>query len=185
MRNKVYVFMADGFEEIEAITIVDMLRRVGHEVIIVSVTSGEVLRGAHDISVFCDRNFIDCDFFDAPGILVLPGGMPGAAILQAHEGLQKVLKRYAKEGLPIAAICAAPSILGSLGLLEGHKATCYPGFEKYIKGAELLDKQVVVDGNFITGRGPGAAVEFVLAIIEKYDGKEVIAELKKSMSIKN
>jgi 4-methyl-5(b-hydroxyethyl)-thiazole monophosphate biosynthesis len=183
MKDKIYIFLADGFEEIEVVTVVDMLRRAGHEVVMVSVTSNEVIRGAHGISLFCDRDFTDCDFFDDPGILVLPGGMPGAATLRDHVGLQKVLTKYAAQNRLITAICAAPMALGALGLLENHKATCYPGIEKYLKGATLEKKLVVADGNFITGMGPGAAVDFVLAIIEKLDGAEAAKELCQSMCI--
>ena len=129
----VYAFFADGFEEIEAFTAVDTLRRAGLNVQIVSVTPDEIVMGAHDVSLLCDINFENCDFFDAD-LLLLPGGMPGAATLDKHEGLRKLLLDFAAKGKPIAAICAAPMVLGKLGLLKGRKATCYPSFEQYLTG---------------------------------------------------
>ena len=132
----VYAFFADGFEEIEAFTAIDTLRRAGLNVEIVSVTPDEIVVGAHDVSVLCDINFENCDFFDAE-LLLLPGGMPGAATLDKHEGLRKLILDFAAKGKPIAAICAAPMVLGKLGLLKGKKATCYPSFEQYLEGAEI------------------------------------------------
>ena len=135
----VYAFFADGFEEIEAFTAVDTLRRAGLNVQIVSVTPDEIVMGAHDVSLLCDINFENCDFFDAD-LLLLPGGMPGAATLDKHEGLRKLLLDFAAKGKPIAAICAAPMVLGKLGLLKGRKATCYPSFEQYLEGAECVSE---------------------------------------------
>ncbi|MDR0891889.1 MAG: DJ-1/PfpI family protein [Mediterranea sp.] len=179
----VYAFFADGFEEIEALTAVDTLRRAGLDVEIVSVTPNEIVVGAHDVSILCDKNFDNCDFYDAE-LLLLPGGMPGAATLGEHEGLRKLLLSFAAKGKPIAAICAAPMVLGKLGLLKGKKATCYPGFEQYLEGAECLDEQVVRDGNIVTGRGPGAAMEFALQIVDMLAGKEKVDELVEAMCVK-
>ena len=145
----VYAFFADGFEEIEAFTAIDTLRRGGLNVEIVSVTPDEIVVGAHDVSVLCDINFDNCDFFDAE-LLLLPGGMPGAATLDKHEGLRRLILDFAAKNKPIAAICAAPMVLGKLGLLKGKKATCYPSFEQYLEGAECIDAPVVRDGNIIT-----------------------------------
>ena len=139
----VYAFFADGFEEIEAFTAIDTLRRAGLNVEIVSVTPDEIVVGAHDVSVLCDVNFVNCDFFDAE-LLLLPGGMPGASTLDKHEGLRKLILDFAEKNKPIAAICAAPMVLGKLGLLKGRKATCYPSFEQYLEGAECLDEPVVL-----------------------------------------
>lgn len=180
----VYVFFADGFEEIEALTAVDTLRRAGLNVKIVSVTPDEIVVGAHGVSVLCDVNFDNCDFFDAE-LLVLPGGMPGAATLDAHEGLRKLICRFAEVNKPLAAICAAPMVLGKLGLLRGKKATCYPGFEKYLEGAEHVNAPVVCDGNIITGRGPGSAIEFALVIVDRLVGKEKVSELAEAMCVKS
>lgn len=179
----VYAFLADGFEEIEAFTTVDTLRRAGINVKIVSVTPDEIVVGAHDVSILCDINFENCDFFDAE-LLFLPGGMPGAATLDEHEGLRKLILDFATKGKPIAAICAAPMVLGRLGLLEGKKATCYPGFEHYLNGAECVNEQVVRDGNLITGMGPGATMEFALAIVDLLAGKEKADELVEAMCVK-
>ena len=179
----VYAFFADGFEEIEALTAVDTLRRAGLNVEIVSVTPDEIVVGAHDVSLLCDVNFENCDFFDAE-LLLLPGGMPGAATLDKHEGLRKLILSFAEKGKPIAAICAAPMVLGKLGLLKGKKATCYPGFEQYLEGAECVSEPVVRDGSIITGMGPGAAMEFALAIVDMLVGKEKVDELVEAMCVK-
>ncbi len=179
----VYVFFADGFEEIEALTTIDTLRRAGVNVQIVSVTPDEIVVGAHDISVLCDVNFVNCDFRDA-AMLVLPGGMPGAATLDSHIGLHKQLIKFAENNQPIAAICAAPMVLGKLGLLKGRKATCYPGFEQYLEGAECINELVVKDGNIITGLGPGAAMPFALALVKELVGEAKAQELQCAMCIR-
>lgn len=179
----VYVFFADGFEEIEALTAVDVLRRAGLNVKIVSVTPDEIVIGAHDVSLLCDVNFENCDFFDAE-LLLLPGGMPGAATLDQHEGLRRLILDFGAKNKPIAAICAAPMVLGKLGLLEGKRATCYPGFEQYLKGAECFGESVVRDGNIITGKGPGASIDFALAIVELLVGKDKMDELAEVMCVK-
>ena len=181
--KKVATILANGFEEIEAFTAIDTLRRGGLNVEIVSVTPDEIVVGAHDVSLLCDVNFENCDFFDAE-LLLLPGGMPGAATLDKHEGLRKLILSFAEKGKPIAAICAAPMVLGKLGLLKGKKATCYPGFEQYLEGAECVGEHVVRDGNIITGMGPGAAMEFALAIVELLAGKEKVDELAEAMCVK-
>ena len=118
------------------------MRRAGLNVEIVSVTPDEIVVGAHDVSVLCDINFETGDFFDAD-LVVVPGGMPGAATLDKHEGLRKLILDFAAKGKPIAAICAAPMVLGKLGLLKGKKATCYPSFEQYLDGAECVNAHVV------------------------------------------
>ena len=179
----VYTFFADGFEEIEALTTVDILRRAGLNVKIVSVTPDEIVIGAHGISILCDVNFENCDFHDA-SLLVLPGGMPGASTLDKHQRLKDLLLKFTKEQKPIAAICAAPMVLGKLGLLKGKQVTCYPGFEQYLEGAVCLDASVVTDGLFITGRGPGAALEFSLAIVKQLLGTAKVDELIAAMCVK-
>ena len=179
----VYVFFADGFEEIEALTAVDVLRRAGRNVQIVSVTPDEIVVGAHNVSVLCDINFDNCDFFDVD-MLVLPGGLPGATNLAEHEGLNRLLADCAAKGKFIAAICAAPMVLGKQGLLKGKKATCYPGFEQHLEGAECTGEMVVRDGNIITGKGPGASTEFALALVEALDGKNKADELAGAMCVK-
>lgn len=178
----VYVFMADGFEEIEALTVVDVLRRAGLQAVTVSVGEGKTVTGAHGISVLCDVLFTGTAFDDA-SMLVLPGGMPGASNLYANEELRELLLRFAGEGKPLAAICAAPFILGRLGLLDGRRATCYPSFEPELRGATVTGKPVEQDGPVITGRGPGAAMAFALALVASLCGGEKAAELKKAMVV--
>ena len=116
-------------------------------------------------------------------MIVLPGGLPGATNLDAHEGLGKLIMTFADAGRPLSAICAAPLVYGKRGLLKGKKVTCYPGFEKYLEGAEYTAALVEKDGNFITGKGPGAAMAFSFAIAGKYVGAEKVAELKQGMMI--
>ena len=178
----VYVFFADGFEEIEAFTSVDVMRRAGLNVEMVTVTPDEIVTGAHDVPVLCDKNVVNCDFFDAE-LVLLPGGMPGASTLEKCGELRNLVLRFAQEQKPIAAICAAPMVLGKLGLLKGKKATCYPGFEQYLEGAECTGAPVERDGNIITGKGPGAAMEFALAVVELLQGKEKVLELKEAMCV--
>lgn len=178
----VYVFFADGFEEIEAFTSVDVMRRAGLNVEMVTVTPDEIVTGAHDVPVLCDKNIENCDFFDAD-LILLPGGMPGAAILEKSADLRRLITRFAEQNKPIAAICAAPMILGKMGLLKGRKATCYPAFEQYLEGAEYTGKQVEKDGNIITGIGPGSAMEFALAVVELLLGKDKVQELKEAMCV--
>lgn len=178
----VYVFFADGFEEIEAFTSVDVMRRAGLNVEMVTVTPDEIVTGAHDVPVLCDRNIENCDFFDAD-LILLPGGMPGAATLEKSEDLRRLITRFAEQNKPIAAICAAPMILGKMGLLKGKKATCYPAFEQYLEGAQFTGAQVEKDGNIITGIGPGSAMEFALAIVELLLGKDKVQELKEAMCV--
>lgn len=178
----VYVFLADGFEEVEAFTSVDVLRRAGLNLDMVSVTPDEIVTGAHDVPVLCDRNIANCDFYDAE-LVLLPGGMPGAAILEKSPELRKLILKFAEQNKPIAAICAAPMILGKLGLLKGRKATCYPGFEQYLEGADFTNAMVERDGNIITGKGPGAAMEFALTVVDLLLGKEKVQELKEAMCV--
>ena len=176
----VYAFFADGFEEIEAFTAVDTLRRAGLNVQIVSVTPDEIVMGAHDVSLLCDINFENCDFFDAD-LLLLPGGMPGTKHLGECKPLVSLLQRQAAANKNIAAICAAPSVLGQAGLLNGYKATCYPGFEQFLTGATVTGDNVTVDRNITTGKGPGAAISFATAIITQIAGEEKAREVTSGM----
>ena len=178
----IFVFLADGFEEIEALTPVDILRRAGLSVKTVSVMGDQVVAGAHGVPVMADMMFDEVNAEDAEMIL-LPGGLPGATNLDAHQGLSQMIMDFAREEKPLAAICAAPLVFGNRGLLEGKKATCYPGFETYLKGAQYTAALVEKDGNFITGKGPGAAMEFAFAIVEKYCGMDKVNELKQGMMI--
>ena len=142
----IFVFLAEGFEEIEALTPVDVLRRAGLPVQTVSVMDEQVVAGAHGVPVLADKMFAEINPEDAEMIL-LPGGLPGATNLDAHEGLSRMILDFAAAEKPLAAICAAPLVLGNRGLLQGKKATCYPGFETYLQGAEytaaLVERMVI------------------------------------------
>ena len=178
--KKVSVFFADGCEEIEALTVVDVLRRAGVHTDMVSVTGNLEVTGAHQIVITADIRFEEMDFEDTV-MLVLPGGMPGTLHLQAHEGLCTLLRAYDKEKKQIAAICAAPSVLGELGILSGKKACCYPGFEEKLTGAKVVMEPVVADQNVVTGRGMGTAIPFALKLTEILCGKEKAEEIKTSI----
>jgi len=178
--NKVAVFLATGFEEIEAISIIDVLRRGGVELDIVSVSGMEFVEGTHGITVKSDALFFSIDFSDYE-LFVLPGGMPGTANLAKHEGLCELLKNVFEQGKKIGAICAAPSILGQLGLLEGKLATCYPGFEEQLLGANIINQDIVRDGNIITGRGAGVAMKFGLELLQDFMSNEEVLELSKKL----
>ncbi|MDL2291818.1 DJ-1/PfpI family protein [Bacteroides sp. OttesenSCG-928-F21] len=181
--STVYMFFANGFEEIEALATMDVLRRASLNAKMVSVTNEKVVTGAHDIPVTCDSLFEECDYSDAEA-LILPGGMPGAATLRDHDGLLKLITGFSKTNKPIAAICAAPMVLGKLGLLKGKKATCYPGFESFLEGAECTGESVVKDGNIITAIGPGGTMDFALTIVETLIDNEKVQELKEAMCVK-
>ena len=176
------VFLAEGFEEIEALFPVDIMRRGGLNVKTVSVTGQKVVMGAHHVQVVADLLFESLKEEEVE-MIVLPGGMPGAANLDAHAGLDKLVRAFGAENKPLAAICAAPLVYGKRGLLKGKKATCYPGFEKYLEGAECTGHMVEQVDNFILGKGPGAAAAFGLALLEKYAGKGVSEEVRKGMLI--
>ena len=146
--EKAYIFLADGFEEIEGLTVVDILRRAGVEIQMVSIMGRKELTGSHGIPVVADAVFEEVDFSDGT-LFVLPGGMPGTKRLAAHEGLAALLKEKNAEGKRLAAICAAPSVLGGLGLLKGRRAACYPGFEEALTGAEVsFDRNSVCTGTY-------------------------------------
>jgi 4-methyl-5(b-hydroxyethyl)-thiazole monophosphate biosynthesis len=178
----VYVHLADGFEEIEALTVVDVLRRAGIETKMVSVTGGEAVRGAHDIVVTADLLFEEADY-EKCEMIVLPGGMPGTNNLAKHEGLKKQLNAFAQNGKWLAAICAAPSILGKMSLLKGKRATCYPGYENQLAGAGFTEEKVVRDGRIVTSRGAGTAMEFSLKLAELLKNEQTSAALRKAMIV--
>ena len=179
--GQVYVFLADGFEEVEALTTVDVLRRAGVNVVTVSVMDGPEVVGAHDVIVTADAMFADYDCTDADW-LVLPGGMPGATNLAECEPLCELLKEQSKKGGGVAAICASPSVvLGPLGLLRGKNAVCYPGMEAGMEGATVAREHAVTDGNIITGQGPASAAAFALAIAKAIVGEEVATEVAQGM----
>ncbi len=172
-----YLFLADGFEEIEALTVVDLLRRDQLPIQMVSITGNEVVSGSHGIQVITDCKIEDVDLNTA-SMLVLPGGMPGTENLYANETLKGMLLDFHRSNRPIAAICAAPKILGRLGILEGKTATCYPGCEGDLKGATVVKEEVVTDGNITTSRGMGTAIPFGLEIIRLLDNETEAAAMK-------
>lgn len=178
--SKVYVFLAEGFEEIEGLTVVDLLRRAKIETEMVSIMEGKQIKGSHGIKITADSMFDDVDFSDAD-LLVLPGGMPGTLNLGNHEGLCELLKKHYEEGKKIAAICAAPSVFGQLGFLNGRVATCYPGFESKLEGAICCATKVAVDGNVTTAKGMGAAIDFSLKLIEQLIDKEKALEISEGI----
>ncbi len=174
--KEVFVFLANGFEETEAIATIDILRRGGLKVNTVSISNDELVTGAHNIPVMADMTFEDADFSNG-SMLVLPGGMPGASNLNAHEGLKNLLSFYFEAGKNIAAICAAPLVLGGLGILNGKRATCYPSFEPQLTGAEVTTNPVEKAGTVITGKGPGYVIDFALALVEELKGKAKAEEV--------
>lgn len=169
--SKIAVFFAEGYEEIEALTVVDICRRAGIEVQMVSVSSEKTVSGSHGIGVRMDISFEEVDF-DSLDMIVLPGGMPGTRNLEAHEGLMAQVDAFDRAGRYLAAICAAPSVLGHRGILQGRRAGCYPGWEEHLKGAQLSMEDATVDGHVITGRGMGCAIPFSLAIVAQLLGQE-------------
>lgn len=178
--SRVYVFLADGFEEIEGLTVVDLLRRAKVETEMVSIMDTKQVKGSHGIEVSADSMFADQTYEDAE-LLVLPGGMPGTLNLGNHEGLCTLLKKHYEEGKKIAAICAAPSVFGQLGFLNGRVATCYPGFESKLEGAIVCAAKVAVDENVITAKGMGAAIDFSLKLIEQLVDKETAEEISEGI----
>jgi protein deglycase len=170
------LFLATGFEETEAIATLDVLRRASLNVKSVSTTGDSMVTGAHGISVLADALLEDVDFSEID-MLILPGGSPGTKNLGSNDLLKAIILEHAKKGKDLAAICAAPKILGQLGLLAGKEATCYPGNEIYLKDAKISDYMLVEDGNIITAAGAGVALDFGLQIVEYYLGEEKAEEI--------
>ncbi len=179
----IYLFLAEGFEEVEALGTVDVLRRAGLPVKTVSVMEQLEVTGSHQVTVKADMLFDEESLRDAE-MLILPGGMPGSLNLSEHEGLRRVILAFFAAGRPMAAICAAPMVYGKLGLLKNKKVTCYPGFEEYLEGAVPTGALVEHDANIITGKGPGATFEFAMAIVAKFCGEAKVAELKQGMLLR-
>lgn len=170
--NTSYLFLAEGFEEIEALSVVDILRRAGIPVSTISITDTLQVKGAHGIQVTADALYSSIDFESAKW-LILPGGMPGATNLAAFEPLTTLLKEHNAKGGKIAAICASPAVvLAPLGILDGKEAICYPGFEAAMKNTRLSGNPVEADGNVITANGPASATLFALAIVAHTLGQE-------------
>lgn len=178
--SKVCIFFAEGFEEIEALTVVDILRRAGIEAFTVSVTGQKTVTSSHKIPVIADMLFDEVHFDDVD-MIVLPGGMPGTTNLEAHKGLMEQVDKFYENGKWLAAICAAPSIFGHRGMLHGKKACCFPEFESHLEGAEVARDEVCVADKIITSRGMGTAIPFGLAICEQLFDKETADALAKKI----
>lgn len=178
--SKVCIFFANGFEEVEGLTVVDIVRRAGIEIDMVSVTGEICVEGAHKIKIMADKLFEDMDFNEYD-MAVIPGGIPGTPNLQAHEGVISTLKEFYNENKYIGAICAAPSILGGLGFLDGKNATCYPGYENKLGTAHVKDVKAVKSDNIITGQALGGAIEFALKIVEALDGADKANKVKNAI----
>ena len=175
----IYLFLANGFEEIEALCPLDLLRRAGLAVTTVGV-GGEMITGSHGIAVQAD--IPDTMYADSkPDMIILPGGMPGAKHLDESRIVDMALKAAARNEAYIAAICAAPFVLGKRGMLQGKRAICYPGFEKELIGAEIAESRVVRDGKFITAAGMGVALEFGLALVEAMTDRQTADQLRRTV----
>lgn len=181
--KKIGIFMADGCEEIEGLTVVDIVRRAKMEIVMISITGKREVTSSHQVTFLTDALAAEVDYDTLDGI-VLPGGMPGTLNLQADETVNKVIRQFAAEGKLVCAICAAPSVLGAAGILEGKWATCHPGFEEKLTGAKVEEKEVVVDGNVITSRGMGTAIPFALSLVSQMVSEEKAQELAQSIIFK-
>ena len=179
----VYVFLANGFEETEVMCPIDIMMRAGIEVTLVSVSDDLNVIGSHGISLKADKRINDIALDDGlPELIMLPGGMPGTTSLLACRPLRELIVNALDADVPVAAICAAPMILGKLGLLEGKRATCYPGFEKELVGAKVSKLfRVVTDGNIITAAGMGVATQFGLAIVSRLRSRKVAFKIARSI----
>lgn len=176
----VYLFIANGFEEIEGLTVVDLMRRAGIEIQTVSITGEKTVTGSHGISVIADMNFDEADF-EKCDMIVLPGGMPGTTNLCDHKELNDKIKEFYENGQNVAAICAAPMVFGRLGILAGHNATIYKGMEDELVGAKPCTDKVVVSKNVITSQGPGTAMDFALKLIEIIKGEDISNNVAKGL----
>ncbi len=179
-RFMIYIMLADGFEEIEALAVVDILRRGGLDVQTVSVIDNDYATGSHNITVKTDIKLSDFDYTNCD-FIILPGGMPGTINLQKNKRLEKILIEAYKDKKYIAAICAAPIICGELGFLKGKQATCYPSYETHLKGAILSNERVCISDNVITSRGAGTAHDFAFAILSILKDKNTADRTREAM----
>lgn len=178
--SKAAIFFGTGYEEIEALTVVDILRRADITIDMVSITGEREVTGSHGITVKMDKLCDEVDF-DATDIIILPGGMPGTTNLEAYKPLMDKVDEFYHKDKYIAAICAAPSIFGHKGILKGRKACSNPGFESHLEGADVQQEEAVVDGHIITSRGMGTAIPFGLAILGQLAGEEAVAQMKQKL----
>jgi 4-methyl-5(b-hydroxyethyl)-thiazole monophosphate biosynthesis len=179
----VYLFLGTGFEEVEAVATIDVLRRAEVELTTVSVMNERSVEGAHGVRIEADKMFDEVDCTNAE-MLILPGGMPGTLNLGAHEGLVAAIREQNKKGRWIAAICAAPSILGKMHLLRNREAVCYPGFENQLEEAFVSQERVKVSGNVVTSKGPGCTIEFALQLATILKGEAVASMVSEGMLVK-
>lgn len=180
---KVYVFLAEGFETVEALAVVDVLRRAKVEVVTVAVGEDLLITSAQKIAVKADK-LLSEELYEDGDVVFLPGGMPGTRNLEADEKVVSIVRKQYEAGKIIAAICAAPSVFGHMNLLNGRKATCFPGFEKDLLGAEVVTDRVVVDENVITSRGMGTAIDLGLVLVEQLVNKETADTISSSIQYK-
>lgn len=178
---KVIVFLADGFEEVEALTVVDYLRRMDIVVETVSITEEVKVRGAHDIVVLADRLINEMEDIDTYDGVIIPGGLPGATNLRDDHRVIDIVKQINKKDKLVAAICAGPVVLQQSGIIKGKKVTSYPGFAQELQDGIYKEEPVVKDGNIITARGPALAVDFAIEIVKYLLGDEKAEELKKNI----
>ena len=177
---KVYEFLSNGTEEVEALIPVDVLRRAGVEMVLVSTTCSLVITSAHSVNIVADALIEDVDTSDAD-LLMIPGGLPGAENLCNHPMVREAIKRQYDSGKLVSAICAGPMIFGSLGITEGKRCTCYPGFEEHLTGAVYTADLVTVDGNIVTGEGPAATFPYAYTLCEMLCGAATTEALKAGM----
>ena len=180
MSKKVYIFLADGFEDIEGLTVVDLLRRAEIDIKTVSIKETKQIQTSHGITMLTDTTFAETDFADAD-MLVLPGGMPGTKYLAGYKPLIDLLTDFNNKGKKIAAICAAPSVFSGLGFLKGRKATSYPSFMEVLSKDGAVTSEDIVDGNITTRRGLGTAVDFALSLISQLENEEKAKEIAESV----
>lgn len=178
--SEVCMFFGTGYEEVEALAAIDVMRRAGIDVDMVSITGEKYVISSHKVTVEMDCLLEDVDFENVK-MIVLPGGMPGTTNLEACEPLMKQVEKFYEQKKLLAAICAAPSIFGHRGMLKGRKACCYPSFESHLEGAEVTKNPCEVSDHIITSRGMGCAVDFGLAIVEKLKGKEAADKVAESI----
>lgn len=176
MKNS-YIFLSDCVEEIEALAVIDILRRAGVPIVTISMNDSLEIASSHGVTIKADKLFSEVDFSDAE-YLIMPGG---STKLNDYEELKSLLLEHNKRGGKIAAICAAPMVLGGLGLLDGKQATCYPGFEECLSGATFIDQSVVVDGTITTANGPASSLKFAYELVRQMCGEEMVATLQKQM----
>lgn len=180
MNKKVYIFLADGFEDIEGLTVVDLMRRADIDIKTVSIKKSKEITTSHGITMLTDLTFAETDFTDA-NMLVLPGGMPGTKYLEEYKPLTELLTDFYQNGGKVAAICAAPGIFERLGFLKGRNATSYPSVMEQLKSARTSLEPVVVDGNVTTSRGLGTAIDFSLSLIGQLEGSAKAEEIAESV----